>query len=112
MENNSYGKNNAFGFLYRTRIVIKKGESVIINLSILFSVIALLFAPWLVVAGVIIALLLGYRFSIDRNAAGFTSDFGRMFRDAADNVKNVVENVKTGDEKTETTDEHGQDGQA
>jgi hypothetical protein len=96
VENNSNnnGKVNAFGFLYRTRIVIKKGESVIVNLSVLFCIIALLFAPWLVAIGALVALLLGYRFSIDRNAAGFTSDFGRIFKDATDNVKNVVENVK------------------
>jgi hypothetical protein len=39
---------------------------------VLFSILALLFAPWVVVIGAIVALILGYRFAIDRNAAGFS----------------------------------------
>ena len=69
MENNTNrneNKTGLFSFLYRTRILITKDNVTIVNLSILFSLIALLVAPWLVVVGAIVALALGYRFSIDK----------------------------------------------
>jgi len=114
MENNTNNneKTGVFNFLYRTRIVILKGESTIVNLSILFSVIALIFAPWLVIIGALVALLLGYRFSISRNAAGFATDFGHIVKDATDNVRNVVENVKSSQEKTDSQDSGDHDQQA
>ena len=96
MENNTNQTNNKGGFfsmMYRTRIVITKGENTILNLSVLFSIISLLCAPWLVVVGAIVALALGYKFAIDRNAAAFDKDFEHVVKDAAENVKQVVENV-------------------
>ena len=59
MENNTANNNGKTGFfslLYRTRLVITKGDTTILNLSVLFSVISLLCAPWLVVIGAIVAL--------------------------------------------------------
>ena len=70
-------------------------------MSILFGIISLLCAPWLVVIGALVALLLGYRFSIDRNATAFDKDFENVVKDAANNVKNVVENV-TGTHHTDS----------
>ncbi|MCE5344113.1 MAG: DUF4342 domain-containing protein [Eubacteriales bacterium] len=109
MENNTQTNGNEktglFSFLYRTRIVVSKGETTIVNLSVLFSIIALLCAPWLVVIGAIVALVLGYRFSISHNAAGFAKDFEHVVKDAASNVKHAVENVTN---KKETTDEPSQ----
>ena len=94
MENNTNtNKNGFFGILYRTRILITKGDTSIINLSVLFSVISLLCAPWLVVGGAIAAVLLGYKFAIERNAAAFDKDFENVVKDAANNVKHAVENV-------------------
>jgi uncharacterized membrane protein len=96
MENNTSntnGKTGFFSILYRTRLVVMKGDTTILNLSLLFGIISLLCAPWLVVIGAIIALVLGYRFSIDRNAAAFDKDFEHVVKDAAQNVKSAVENV-------------------
>ena len=97
MENNTNtqntGKPGFFGILYRTRLMLRKGEVTILNLSLLFSVISLLCAPWLVIVGAIVAVVLGYRFSVDRNAAGFDKDFEHVVKDAANNVKQVVEDV-------------------
>lgn len=97
MENNTNsnytGKPGFFSVLYRTRLMITKGDITILNLSLLFSVISLLCAPWLVVAGAIVALLLGYKFAIQRNAEGFDKDFEHVVKDAANNVKHVVEDV-------------------
>lgn len=105
MENNENkgGKTGLFSFLYRTRILVTKGDATIVNLSILFCVIALLLSPWLVVIGVVLALILGYRFSLEKNAAGFARDFEHVVKDAANNVKNVVENV------TKQTEKHDED---
>lgn len=107
--NNNQEKTGIFNLLYRTRIQILKGDSIIINLSVLFSVIALLCAPWLVIIGAIVALVLGYRFSVERNAAGFSKDFEHVVKDAADNVKNVVDNVTKKAESTHENETHGGD---
>lgn len=111
MENNATNKGGFFNFMYRTRIMVTKNNVTIINLSLLFSIISLLCAPWLVVGGVIVALVLGYKFAIDRNAPGFEQDFETMVKDAADNVKQAVTNVTNSATSTENkaTDEAGSD---
>ncbi len=115
MENNTNnttnGKNGFFSMMYRTRILITKGDTTILNLSLLFSIISLLCAPWLVVIGAIVALVLGYRFAIDRNAAAFDKDFEHVVKDAANNVKSVVENV-TGTHGTDGKSDAGNDNSA
>ena len=83
-------QNNWFSFLYRTRVKVCKGQTPIINLSLLFTLLAVSTAPWLAVAGLIIALALGYRFSIEKNAPQFSGDFDEVVRDAAQNVKNTT----------------------
>lgn len=83
-------QNNWFSFLYRTRVKVCKGQTPIINLSLLFTLLAISTAPWLAVAGLIIALALGYRFSIEKNAPQFSGDFDEVVRDAAQNVKNTL----------------------
>ncbi len=97
MENNSHTNGNEksglFSLLYRTRFMVTKGETTIVNLSVLFAVIALLCAPWLVVIGAVIALALGYHFAIKRNDGGFGNDFEKVVKDAANNVKHAVQSV-------------------
>lgn len=90
-------RSNWFSVLYRTRVKVHKGETTIINLSLIFSLLAVGSAPWVAVAGLIVSLMLGYRFSIERNAPGFTDSFDDVMRDAAQNVKQAVDSV---------TDEH------
>lgn len=89
-ENNSFDKNNLFSFLYRTRIKVMKEDVTILNLSLVFSLLALITAPWLVVIGAIVALILGYRFSAQRNAAGFSGSLDNVVKNAAGNVKSAV----------------------
>ncbi|MEA4929544.1 MAG: DUF4342 domain-containing protein, partial [Candidatus Limiplasma sp.] len=81
--------NGFFSKMYRTRLRASKNGETVINLSILFSLIALLSAPWLVILGGIAALLMGYRFGIERNAPAFDKDFEHLVKDAADNVKHA-----------------------
>ncbi|HPS80303.1 MAG TPA: hypothetical protein PLP25_00405, partial [Candidatus Limiplasma sp.] len=60
MENNTNantqnnGKPGFFSLLYRTRLMLRKGDVTILNLSVLFSIISLLCAPWLVIVGAIV----------------------------------------------------------
>lgn len=84
-------RNHWFSIFYRTRIKVCKADTTIVNLSLLFSLLAVLCAPWLVVAGFIIALALGYRFSIEKNAPQFSGDFDEVMRGAAQNVKDAVD---------------------
>lgn len=100
--NSSNGQNGRwFSFLYRTRLKVQKGDVTILNLSLVFSVLAVISAPWLAVAGLIIALVLGYRFSVERNARGFADDFQEVVRDAAGNVKAAVDSVVKEDKDAE-----------
>ena len=84
-------RNNWFSVLYRTRVKVCKEQTPILNLSLIFSLLAVSTAPWLVAAGLIIALALGYRFSIEKNAPQFSGDFDEVVRDAAQNVKDTFD---------------------
>ena len=85
--------NTIFNSLYANRIIVKRNGAVIINLSLIFGLIAFLTAPWLVIGGAIAALALGYKFSFDRNAADFTGNFDEVVQDAKNNVRSVVDAV-------------------
>lgn len=89
--------NHIFSFLYRTRIKVNKGETPILNLSLIFSILAVCSAPWLAVIGLVVALMMGYRFSIEKNAAAFNGSFQDVVKDAAANVKATVDSVVGGD---------------
>jgi len=90
---NTEKKNGIFSTLYCNRVKVNKSGTPILNLSLLFSLLAVLTAPWLVVGGVIVALALGYKFAFERNAAGFCNDFDTVVKGAASNVRSVVDNV-------------------
>lgn len=90
---NTEKKNSIFSFLYCNRVKVSKEQTPILNLSLIFAVLAVLTAPWLVVGGVIVALALGYKFGFERNAAGFSKDFDQVIKGAASNVRNVVDDI-------------------
>lgn len=85
--------NRWFALLYCTRLKVHKGDVTILNLSLLFSALAALSAPWVAVAGLIVALALGYRFHIARNDPAFASSFDDVMQGAAQNVKSAVDSV-------------------
>jgi len=93
MENTHNRDKGFFSVLYRTRFRASKNGETVVNLSLLFSIIALLSAPWLVILGLLAALVMGYRFSIDPDGLGFEQRFDDVVRNAATNVKQVVNNV-------------------
>lgn len=100
---NGFDKSSLFSFLYRTRIKVLKGNTTIVNLSLIFSVIALLSAPWLVIISAMVALALGYRFSVERSAEGFSGSFGNVVRGAAGTVKSAVDSF-TGEQSEAQND--------
>lgn len=98
--------NNVFSVLYRTRVKVQKDDTPILNLSLIFSIIAVCSAPWLAVIGLVVALVLGYRFSIERNAAEFSGSFQDVVNSAAVNVKGAVSSFTgTENESEEKKDE-------
>lgn len=84
-------KVNIFSKLFRTRIKVAKDDLPILNVSALFMIFSALSAIWLVVIGGLIALLLGYRFSIEKNSPYFSGEFKELVKDAGRNVKKTVD---------------------
>ena len=76
---------------------VHKGDTPVINLSVIFAAIALLFAPHVTIIGIIAAMILGYRFSFSQMDADFAADnLKTTVKNAADNVKATVNSaVKT-----------------
>lgn len=86
-------KHRWFSVLYGTRIKVFKGEVPILNLSLLFMLLAVGSAPWVAVAGLIAALALGYRFCVERNSPDFCGDFDTVMQEAAHNVRSAVDGM-------------------
>ena len=80
--------------LYRSRIKIRKGDTSIVNVSVLFGGLCLLLAPHMTIAGVIVSMILGYQFSFSGMDPEFASDsLEKMVKNAAQNAKSSVSNV-------------------
>ena len=90
-------KEKALNFLqklYRSRVKIRKGDTPIVNVSILFAAICLLLAPHMTIAGVIVSMILGYQFSFTSMDPDFASaNLEKMVRSAAQNAKSSVSSV-------------------
>lgn len=80
--------------MYRFRLHVNKKGTTVLNLSVLFSLACLLFAPHLTVIGLILSLVLGYQFSVTKDDTDFASEnLEKMVRNAAQNAKASVENA-------------------
>lgn len=91
------GLMNFLGRLYQFRIKVKKEQTVIVNLSLLFTIVACLISPHLIVLGVILVLVLGYRISFDKRDPDFAPEnLERMVRNAGDNVRETVSDFTRG----------------
>lgn len=88
---NSSDLSKFFGKLYRFRLKVKKDNVIIVNLSLLFGILALIVSPHLVLIGLILALILGYRISFDKKDPAFAgANLERMVRNAGENVRESV----------------------
>ena len=94
MENKQEKNGSFFKFMYRTRVKIRRGDTPILNLSVLFSLIGLLTAPWLVILGLLVALVMGYHISIDRSGVGFEDSFDEVVENSKRNVQRVFNDAK------------------
>ncbi len=85
---------NVFQLLYRFRLKIKKDDITILNLSILFVLFALLFSPWVVIIGLLFALVLGYRIRLDRKSREFEDiSLEDTIKHAGENIKHTVDSL-------------------
>ncbi len=83
--------------LYRSRVKINKDGTLILNLSLLFSILSVIISPHLVIIGVIVCLVLGYKFSFVKHDSDFDAEnLERMVRNAAENVKSSVSDFAKG----------------
>ncbi len=96
---------------YRARIKIRKEDTLILNVSVLFALLSILISPHLVIIGAIVCLVLGYRFGFEKNDKAFAGEnLEKMVRSAADNVKASVSDFtkgfqNTGEPKAESAEE-------
>ena len=83
-------KDRIHGVLFGHRIIVSKGTRVIANLPVLAGMIAALFALRLTICAVLIALILGYRFTFEHHGAKSRS---AAYQEAASAVKAAVSNA-------------------
>lgn len=90
-------KEKALNFLqklYRSRVKIRKGETTVFNVSVLFSALCLILAPHMTIAGIIVSMILGYQFSFTGMDPDFASDsLEKMVKSAAQNARSSVSSV-------------------
>ena len=80
--------------LFRIRFKVSKGETSILNLSLLFTIFGLLISPHLAVIGLILSLILGYRITFDSKDPAFMKEnLEGLVRNAAENVKHSVSGI-------------------
>jgi hypothetical protein len=84
----------AKGILF-SRILVRRGDTVISNLTVLFSLFVLLCAPWVMIVAIVLAFLGGCRVKwVKGNRAGGT-DFGAFVGHAAENIRRTADSVAT-----------------
>ena len=108
----SFGRKilNVLQKLYRFRIKVSKHETPVVNLSLAFCILAVVLSPRLAIIGVILSLILGYRFAFDRKDPTFAGvNLEKTVKSAAQNAKasvdDVVRSFHTEKEKTEARTE-------
>lgn len=81
---------------YRARVKVHRKDTVILNISSLFAGLSVLISPYLVIVGAILAMVLGYRISLENDHAFDGENLERTVRNAAENVKASVNDFARG----------------
>ena len=77
--------------LFQCRIKVKRKETLIMNATLLFSIVTLLISPHLALLALILCLILGYHISLEKRDPEFASDdLESVVRNAAQNVRSSV----------------------
>ena len=80
--------------LYHFRIKLVKGNTTIVNLSVMFWFLSILMASWLVIIGSLVALAMGYRFTLERRSDSISNEsVENMVKNAGNNVRNTLFNI-------------------
>ena len=88
MENNRGSKaKNFLQKMYHFRVKVDKQGKPIINVSSIFGLACLIFAPHMTIVGVVASLLLGYQFRFESEDMD-DKELEERFRKAAQNVRN------------------------
>ena len=92
MENNRGSKAGSFlQKMYHFRVKVNRKGQPIVNVSSLFGLACLIFAPHMTIVGVVAALLLGYQIHFE--SEGDTGEIEEQIRKAAQNVKSGAMNA-------------------
>ena len=82
-------RGSLFNYLYRMRLKVAKDDLTIMNVSALFVIITAISAFWVLVIGLVAAMVLGYRITMERNSPDFQEEsMESLVRNATSNVKN------------------------
>ncbi|HBN83111.1 MAG TPA: hypothetical protein DDZ89_04645 [Clostridiales bacterium] len=96
-----------FSKAYRTRFVVEDKGSTILNLSVLFIALFILLTlrsfP-IIIISIVVALLLGYRFSIQKYT-GANVDINKFLHDATKNGGNQQQNIQPNQNSTQGNDQ-------
>ena len=93
MENNGGSKvKNFLQKMYHFRVKVDKQGKPIVNVSSIFGLACLIFAPHMTIVGVIASLLLGYQIHFESEDMD-DKELEERFRKAAQNVKNGAVNA-------------------
>jgi hypothetical protein len=88
---NGRQRHHGLNSLYRLRFKVYKDSIPVVNLSVLFIIFAILVASWLVIFSAIAALIMGYRFNVERDDKAFGEEtLEQMMKKAGNNVKGTV----------------------
>ena len=88
---------NILHHIYCMRLIIRKDDVTVANLSIAFCLICLIFATYLTIFACILSLILGYRFAFLKHDRDFDgTDIQKAFQHAADNVKSSLGGMAKG----------------
>lgn len=79
---------NVIQKLYNYRFKVDRKGKTIVNVSSLFGLACLLFAPHMTIAGVVVSLILGYHIGIE--SENDDTDIGERVRQAADTVRRTA----------------------
>lgn len=97
------GLKGIFSFLFRLRLLVKKEETIVVNLSSLFVLLVVIAASHIAIIGLIAALALGYHITIEKNSRAFAdADFDEMVKNAKTNVQGTVNSFTQQFAKTES----------
>lgn len=107
--------SNIFTKLFRFRVLVKKGDVTIVNLSVLFTLVASIISPHLLFLSLLLILVLGYRITFDRNSADFSKDnLETMVKNTAHNVRETVSSfakeIEDKSKKEQKAEEHNDEG--